>query len=152
MRALLQRVSRGGVTAGERCLAKIGPGLVILLGIGHGDGEDQARKMVDKIANLRIFEDDQGKMNRSILETHGEALVISQFTLYADTRRGRRPSFIDAALPDAARPLVDRFAGLMVQAGIPTQTGEFAASMQVELVNDGPVTIWLEIPPDLTAV
>jgi D-tyrosyl-tRNA(Tyr) deacylase len=118
-----------------------------LLGIGHGDGEEQARQMVDKIANLRIFEDDQGKMNRSILETHGEAIVVSQFTLHADTRRGRRPSFIDAALPELARPLVDRFVKLMAQAGISTQTGEFAALMQVELVNDGPVTIWLEIPP-----
>jgi D-tyrosyl-tRNA(Tyr) deacylase len=146
MRALVQRVSRSSVTVDGRCLAKIGPGLLILLGIGHGDGENQARQMVEKIANLRIFEDDQGKMNLSILETHGEALVVSQFTLYADTRRGRRPSFVNAALPDAARPLVDKFAGLMTQAGIPTQTGEFAAMMQVELVNDGPVTIWLEIP------
>jgi D-tyrosyl-tRNA(Tyr) deacylase len=146
MRALVQRVSRSSVTVDGRCLAKIGPGLLILLGIGHGDGENQARQMVEKIANLRIFEDDQGKMNLSILETHGEALVVSQFTLYADTRRGRRPSFVNAALPDAARPLVDKIAGLMTQAGIPTQTGEFAAMMQVELVNDGPVTIWLEIP------
>jgi D-tyrosyl-tRNA(Tyr) deacylase len=146
MRALLQRVSRSSVTVDGHCLAKIGPGLLILLGIGHGDGENQARQMVEKIANLRIFEDDQGKMNLSILETHGEALVVSQFTLYADTRRGRRPSFVDAAFPDAARPLVDKFVGLMTQAGIPTQTGEFAAMMQVELVNDGPVTIWLEIP------
>ncbi len=146
MRALLQRVTRGSVTVAERCLAKIGPGLVVLLGIGHDDGEDQARQMVEKIANLRIFEDDQGKMNRSILDIHGEAIVVSQFTLYADTRRGRRPSFTDAAPPQAARPLVDRFVQLLVQAGVPTQTGEFAALMQVELVNDGPVTIWLEIP------
>jgi D-aminoacyl-tRNA deacylase len=146
MRALLQRVTRGSVTVDGRCLAKIGPGLVILLGIGHGDGEDQARQMVEKIANLRIFEDDQGKMNRSILETRGEAIVVSQFTLYADTRRGRRPSFIDAALPELARPLVDHFVKLMEKAGIPTQSGEFAAVMQVELVNDGPVTIWLETP------
>lgn len=147
MRALIQRVARGSVTVEGRRLAEIGPGLVILLGIGHADGEAQARALVEKIANLRIFEDDQGKMNRSILETHGEAIVVSQFTLYADTRRGRRPSFTDAALPEAARPLVERFAELLAQAGVPTQTGEFAALMQVELVNDGPVTIWLESPP-----
>ncbi|HEX9028682.1 MAG TPA: D-aminoacyl-tRNA deacylase [Anaerolineales bacterium] len=146
MRALIQRVARGRVTVEGRRLAEIGPGLVILLGIGQADGEAQARLLVDKIANLRIFEDDQGKMNRSILETHGEAIVVSQFTLYADTRRGRRPSFTDAALPETARPLVDRFAELLAQAGVPTQTGEFAALMQVELVNDGPVTIWLESP------
>ena len=148
MRALLQRVSRGSVSVDERCLAKIGPGLVILLGIGHGDSEEQARQMVEKITNLRIFEDDHGKMNRSILEAHGEAIVVSQFTLYANTRGGRRPSFIEAALPDLARPLVDSFARLMAQAGVPTKTGEFAARMMVELVNDGPVTIWLEISPD----
>lgn len=147
MRALLQRVSRGSVSVDERCLAKIGPGLVILLGIGHGDSEEQARQMVEKITNLRIFEDGQGKMNRSILEAHGEAIVVSQFTLYANTRGGRRPSFIEAALPEAAHPLVDCFARLMAQAGVPTQTGEFAARMMVELVNDGPVTIWLEFPP-----
>ena len=147
MRALLQRVSRSSVSVDERCLAKIGPGLVILLGIGHGDSTEQARQMVEKITNLRIFEDDQGKMNRSILDAHGEAIVVSQFTLYANTRGGRRPSFIEAALPEVARPLVDSFAGLMAQAGVPTQTGEFAARMMVELVNDGPVTIWLEIPP-----
>lgn len=152
MRALIQRVARGSVTVDERRLAEIGPGLVILLGIGHADGEDQARALVEKIANLRIFEDDQGKMNRSILETHGEAIVVSQFTLYADTRRGRRPSFTDAALPEAARPLVGRFAELLIQAGVPTQTGEFAAMMQVELVNDGPVTIWLESPYDSSRI
>jgi len=110
--------------------------------------EEQARQMVEKITNLRIFEDDHGKMNRSILEAHGEAIVVSQFTLYANTRGGRRPSFIEAALPDLARPLVDSFARLMAQAGVPTKTGEFAARMMVELVNDGPVTIWLEISPD----
>jgi D-tyrosyl-tRNA(Tyr) deacylase len=147
MRALIQRVSRSSVSVDERCLAKIGPGLVILLGIGHGDSAEQARQMVEKITNLRIFEDGQGKMNRSILEAHGEAIVVSQFTLYANTRGGRRPSFTDAALPEAARPLVDSFARMMAQAGVPTQTGEFAARMMVELVNDGPVTIWLEIPP-----
>jgi D-tyrosyl-tRNA(Tyr) deacylase len=147
MRALLQRVTHARVTVDERCLAKIGLGLVILLGIGQGDTKDQASQLVEKIVNLRIFEDDHGKMNRSILEIQGEAIVVSQFTLYADTRRGRRPSFTEAASPYAARPLVDHFAQLMSKAGVPTQTGEFAAMMKVELVNDGPVTIWLETPP-----
>jgi D-tyrosyl-tRNA(Tyr) deacylase len=117
---------------------------VLLVGIGPGDGEAAARYLAEKIANLRIFEDEQGKMNRSLLDTGGEALVVSQFTLYADTRKGRRPSFTDAALPQVASPLVERFAQLLRQQGIPTQTGEFAAHMLVEIHNDGPVTIWLE--------
>ncbi len=146
MRALLQRVTRASVTVDERCLAKIGPGLLILLGIGQGDKKEQAAPLVDKIVNLRIFEDDHGKMNLSILDMRGEARVVSQFTLYADAHRGRRPSFTDAAPPDVARPLVDKFVQLMAQADVPTQTGEFAAMMKVELVNDGPVTIWLESP------
>ena len=125
-------------------MAQIGAGLVLLVGIGPGDGEEAARYLVEKVANLRIFEDEQGKMNRSLLETGGEALVVSQFTLYADTRKGRRPSFTDAALPQIASPLVERFAQLLRDLGIPTQTGEFAAHMLVEIHNDGPVTIWLE--------
>jgi D-aminoacyl-tRNA deacylase len=128
----------------ERTVAEIGPGLVILLGIGPQDGEEQARYLVDKIANLRIFEDTEGKMNCSLLESGGQAIVVSQFTLYADTRKGRRPSFTDAALPEMASPLVERFADLLRAAGIPTQTGEFGAHMLVEIANDGPVTIWLE--------
>ena len=144
MRVVLQRVRFGRVTVGDRKVAEIGPGVVILLGIGLQDGEDQARYLVEKIANLRIFEDDQGKINRSLLEVGGEAIVVSQFTLYADTRKGRRPSFTDAAPPERASPLVDRFAGLLAAQGIPTQTGEFGAHMQVELANDGPVTIFLE--------
>jgi D-tyrosyl-tRNA(Tyr) deacylase len=127
-----------------RVLAQIGRGLVLLVGIGSGDGEEQARYLAEKIANLRIFEDEQGKMNRSILDTGGEAMVVSQFTLYADTHKGRRPSFTDAALPEHASPLVMRFAELLRQQGLPTQTGEFAAHMLVEIYNDGPVTIWLE--------
>jgi D-tyrosyl-tRNA(Tyr) deacylase len=114
------------------------------VGIGPGDGEEQARYLAEKIANLRIFEDEQGKMNLSLLDTGGEALVVSQFTLYADTRKGRRPSFTDAALPQVASPLVERFAQMLREQGIPTQTGEFAAHMLVEIHNDGPVTIWLE--------
>lgn len=144
MRAILQRVSRGRVSTTGQVLAEIDQGLVILLGIGSGDTEDQALSLAEKIAHLRIFEDEQGKMNRSLLDIGGQALVVSQFTLYADTRKGRRPSFVDAALPELARPLVDHFAGLLSGLGVPTQTGEFGAHMLVEIHNDGPVTIWLE--------
>jgi D-tyrosyl-tRNA(Tyr) deacylase len=125
-------------------VAETGPGAVILLGIGPGDGEEQARYLAEKIAHLRIFEDDQGKINRSLLEVGGEAIVVSQFTLYADTRKGRRPSFTDAAPPEIASPLVQRFARMLSELGVPTQTGEFGAHMLVEIHNDGPVTIWLE--------
>jgi D-aminoacyl-tRNA deacylase len=145
MRAVVQRVARGKVVVEGRVRAEIGPGLVILLGIGHGDGDEQARAMAEKIAHLRIFEDDRGKMNRSVQDVAGGAIVVSQFTLYADTRRGRRPSFTNAALPDEASPLVDRFTELLAQAGVPAQTGEFGAHMLVSIDNDGPVTIWLEM-------
>ena len=144
MRALIQRVSSGKVTVDDRTIAQIGGGLVILLGIGHGDGEEQAVYLAEKIANLRIFEDEHGKTNLSILDVGGEAIVVSQFTLYADTRKGRRPSFIYAADPDAAEPLVERFAELLRGHGVPAQTGRFGAHMLVEINNDGPVTIWLE--------
>jgi len=144
MRAVLQRVRRGGVSVSGRTVAQIGLGVVVLLGIGPQDGEEQVGYLAEKIANLRIFEDEQGKMNRSLLEVHGEAIVVSQFTLYADTRKGRRPSFIDAAPPEIACPLVDLFATRLNAQGIPTQTGEFGANMLVEIENDGPVTIWLE--------
>ncbi len=145
MRAVLQRVRRGKVTVDGRVVAEIGRGLVILLGVGPQDNEVVARALAEKAAFLRIFEDDQGKMNLSVRDVGGEAIVVSQFTLYADTRRGRRPSFTDAALPDLARPLVDRFAGLLAEQGVPTQTGEFGAHMLVEIDNDGPVTILLEL-------
>jgi D-aminoacyl-tRNA deacylase len=144
MRALLQRVKYGNVSVDGKIIAEIGAGLVILLGIGHNDGEEQVKFLVEKISTLRIFEDNEGKINLSILNIGGEAIVVSQFTLYADMRRGRRPSFTDAALPDAARPLVNRFVQLLKEQGVPTQTGEFGAHMQVEIHNDGPVTIWLE--------
>ena len=144
MRALLQRVSRASVTVDQQTISDIGNGLLILLGVGHGDGEEQAKFLAEKIANLRIFEDEQGKTNLSILDVKGEAIVVSQFTLYADTRKGRRPSFIDAALPDVAEPLVSRFVELLRGHGVPAQTGKFGAHMQVEIHNDGPVTIWLE--------
>ena len=144
MRLVLQRVTSGSVTVDGKVIASIGPGLVILLGIAHGDGEAQARLLAEKVAHLRIFSDEQGKMNLSLLETGGEAIVVSQFTLYADARKGRRPSFTDAALPDLALPLVERFAALLRSLGIPTQTGEFGAHMLVDIANDGPVTIILE--------
>ena len=144
MRAVLQRVRSGRVSVGERSLAEIGRGMVILLGVSPRDGEEQARYLVEKIANLRIFEDKQGKLNLSLLEVSGSAIVVSQFTLYADTRKGRRPSFTDAAPPEIARPLVDRFAELLRAQGVPTQTGEFGAHMLVEIENDGPVTILIE--------
>jgi len=144
MRVVLQCVSQGRVSVGGQTIAEIGPGIVILLGIGPQDGEEQLNYLVDKIVNLRIFEDDQGKINLSLLDIKGEAIVVSQFTLYADTRKGRRPSFTDAAPPEIARPLVEQFAAAMRSHGIATQTGEFGAHMLVEISNDGPVTIWLE--------
>ncbi|MGE5642123.1 MAG: D-aminoacyl-tRNA deacylase [Byssovorax cruenta] len=144
MRALLQRVSKASVSVEGQTISSIGKGLLILLGIGHGDGEEQAKFLAEKIANLRVFEDDQGKTNLSILDVKGEAIVVSQFTLYADTRKGRRPSFIDAALPYVAEPLVDHFVDLLRGQGVPTQTGKFGVHMEVEIHNDGPVTIWLE--------
>ncbi len=146
MRAVLQRVRRGKVSVDGRTVGEIGPGLVILLGVGHGDSEETARALAEKSAYLRIFEDAQGKMNLSVRDIGGQALVVSQFTLYADTRRGRRPSFTDAGLPDLARPLVDRFAQFLSEMGVPAQTGEFGARMLVEIENDGPVTIILEMP------
>lgn len=144
MRVLIQRVSKASVTVEGQTISSIGKGLLILLGIGHGDGEEQATFLAEKTANLRIFEDEQGKTNLSILDVKGEAIVVSQFTLYANTSKGRRPSFLDAALPDVAEPLVNRFVELLRGQGVPTQTGKFGAHMEVEIHNDGPVTIWLE--------
>jgi D-tyrosyl-tRNA(Tyr) deacylase len=144
MRVVLQRVQYGSVTVGGIKIAEIGQGLVLLVGIGPEDREENARALAEKTAQLRIFEDAQGKMNRSLLDVGGAAIVVSQFTLYADTRHGRRPSFTDAALPDVARPLVARFASLLTELGVPTQMGEFGADMRVEIHNDGPVTIVLE--------
>jgi D-tyrosyl-tRNA(Tyr) deacylase len=144
MRVLIQRVSQAVVSVDQQAISRIGKGLLILLGVGHGDGEPQAQFLAEKVANLRIFEDRDGKTNLSVLDVKGEAIVVSQFTLYADSRKGRRPSFIDAALPEIAAPLVERFAELLRAHGVPTQTGRFGAHMQVEIHNDGPVTIWLE--------
>ncbi len=145
MKALIQRVTSGSVSVRGEVIATIGKGLVILLGIGHADGDTQAQAMAEKIATLRIFEDIENRMNLSILDTHGSALVVSQFTLYADTRKGRRPAFTDAAAPEIAREMVDSFVKALEGHGISTQKGEFGAHMSVEIINDGPVTILLEL-------
>ena len=145
MRALIQRVSRGGVSADEG-ENRIGPGLVILLGVASTDTHQDLDYLVEKVTNLRIFNDDEGKMNRSLLDIGGEALVISQFTLYADTRRGRRPGFTDAAPADTAEPLYVAFANEIEQKGVPVKRGWFGAHMHVDIQNDGPVTILLESP------
>lgn len=145
MRAVVQRVKHGSVEIDGKVVGEIGLGLVILLGIGPQDNEEKAAALARKIALMRIFEDEQGKINLSLLDVKGEALAVSQFTLYADTRKGNRPSFTDAAAPDLASPLVDRFVELLRAQGVPTQTGEFGAKMLVNIENDGPVTIWLEM-------
>lgn len=144
MKAILQRVKEGSVTVDGEIVAKIDQGLMVLLGIGQEDTITLAEQMVDKIATLRIFGDQEEKMNLSIQDVGGSAIVVSQFTLFADTRKGRRPSFVNAARPDLAEPLVNAFAAMMNDRGIPTQTGIFGAHMDVALVNDGPVTIILE--------
>ena len=145
MRAVIQRVREGRVLVDGETMGEIGHGLVILLGAGEGDTQAEVDRLAGKIATLRIFSDSQGKTNLSILDVDGEALVISQFTLYADCRKGRRPSFIHAALPDVASPLVDSFAERLRQAGIRrVETGEFGATMLVEIHNDGPFTIILD--------
>jgi D-aminoacyl-tRNA deacylase len=143
MRVVLQRVKHGRVTIDGTVTADIQQGLMILLGIGPTDTEDNLRAAARKIALMRIFEDDQRKMNRSILDVGGSAVVVSQFTLYADTRKGNRPSFIDAALPAQASELVDCFVQFLRDQGVPTQTGVFGADMLVDISNDGPVTIIL---------
>ena len=144
MRVLLQRVRWGEVVVNGDCIAKIGPGVLLLVGVTHSDTEAEARYLAHKIAHLRIFEDAEGKLNRSLLDVGGEALVVPQFTLYADTRKGRRPAFVDAARPILARPLIDRFADLLREEGVAVQTGQFGAHMDVSLCNHGPLTIWLE--------
>jgi D-aminoacyl-tRNA deacylase len=144
MRAVLQRVMQGRVTIEKRLAGEIGPGLVILLGIGANDTAAGAEMLAHKIANLRIFADGEGKFNRSALEVEAEMLVISQFTLYADSRKGRRPSFIDAARPELAIPLYEKFVSELKAMGFKVETGEFQAEMLVEIHNSGPVTIWLD--------
>jgi D-aminoacyl-tRNA deacylase len=145
MRALLQRVSRAEVRVGDRIVGTIGPGLLVLLGVGLGDDDATADWLARRICELRIFEDDQGKTNRSLLDVDGEVLVVSQFTLYADTSRGRRPGFTRAAAPALAKVLWLRVAAVLEVEGVKrVELGEFGAEMDVELVNDGPFTIWLD--------
>jgi D-tyrosyl-tRNA(Tyr) deacylase len=144
MRALIQRVVSGKVTVEGKTCAEIGKGLVILLGIGRGDTDEHARSLAEKVSTLRIFEDVEGKFNLSLLDVGGAALVVSQFTLYGDASKGRRPSFSAAAPPGIAEPLVAQFAGFLRLLGIPSQSGIFGEHMLVEIKNDGPVTIWLE--------
>ncbi len=145
MRLLLQRVSSGAVRVNDATIGAIGVGLVLLVGITHTDNEANATKLAQKVVHLRIFEDEDGKFNRSLLDVGGAALVVSQFTLYADARKGRRPSFTDAARPDHAAPLIDFFVAQLRALGVAhVATGQFGASMRVEIQNQGPVTIWLD--------
>lgn len=145
MRALIQRINKGSVSVDQRTVAEeIEIGLMIFLGVGHEDNQDKADLLAKKIAHLRIFGDEDGKMNLSILDIKGQAIVVSQFTLYADTKKGNRPSFIKAANPEKADQMVNYFADQLRSFGIPTQQGEFGEHMLVSLVNDGPVTIWIE--------
>jgi D-tyrosyl-tRNA(Tyr) deacylase len=146
MRALVQRVREATVSVEDRVIGAIGAGLMILVGVTHADDEDAARYLAQKIATLRIFEDAQGKFNLSALDVGASALVVSQFTLYADTRRGRRPDFIDAARPEIAERLIERFVALLREQGLKVETGEFQARMLVKIFNDGPVTIILDSP------
>lgn len=146
MRALVQRVRRGSVTVDGRPVAAIGPGLVVLVGIGREDEPADAEYLAGKVAHLRLFPDEDGRMNRSVLDMGGEVLAVSQFTLYADTRRGRRPSFVDAAPPEQAEPLYEHFVHCLRELGLHVATGRFQTHMVVEIHNDGPVTLMVESP------
>jgi D-tyrosyl-tRNA(Tyr) deacylase len=146
VRALIQRVSEASVDVDGERIAAIAGGLLVLVAAGAGDGPEAPVQLAAKVARLRIFADAEGRMNRSIADVGGEALVVSQFTLYADVRRGNRPGFTDAAPPEIGERLVDAFAAALREHGVPVATGRFGAHMQVSLVNDGPVTIWLDWP------
>jgi D-tyrosyl-tRNA(Tyr) deacylase len=144
VRAVLQRVSEAAVHVEGEEVGRIGPGLLILLGVGHGDGDPEVDTLAEKVVNLRVFEDPEGKTNLSVLDVEGAALVVSQFTLFADTSKGRRPSFTAAAHPDVAAELVERFRSALEARGVPTASGRFGAGMRVSLVNDGPFTLSLD--------
>jgi len=146
MRALIQRVSRATVQVDNAQVGQCGHGLLVFLGVGPEDTEKDAQWLANKIATLRIFKDDEDRMNWSLVDIQGEALVVSQFTLYGDCRKGRRPSFVGSAPPSLAEPLYETFADLLATHGIPVERGIFGADMKVELLNDGPVTLWLESP------
>jgi D-tyrosyl-tRNA(Tyr) deacylase len=145
MRAVVQRVSRASVKVGGSPVGEIGHGLCVLIGATHGDGEADARALAAKLVGLRIFRDDADRMNRSVADVGGAVLVVSQFTLYGDVHRGRRPSFVAAADPTAAEPLIDLVAAELQSAGVPVATGRFGATMEVEIVNDGPVTLVFDV-------
>lgn len=151
VRALIQRVSQAAVTVDHEIVGRIGRGFLVLLGVTHGDGQREAAWLAHKIAGLRVFDDAAGKMNLGLSDVSGEVLVVSQFTLYGDARKGRRPDFLQAARPEQAEPLVDYFVEQLRADGLPVETGQFRALMQVSLVNDGPVTLWLDtadlLPP-----
>ena len=147
MRALVQRVIQAKVRVTGAVIGEIGPGFVVLLGITHTDGLAEAEWLANKVAGLRLFEDEQGKMNRSLADVNGQVMVISQFTLYGDASKGRRPSFIEAARPEQAEPLVNHFTHVLRKTGLEVVTGRFGAHMMVEIYNDGPVTLMLESNP-----
>jgi D-tyrosyl-tRNA(Tyr) deacylase len=144
VRAVVQRVSEASVGVDGRVTGSIGPGLCVLVGVGAGDSQEDARWLADKVLELRIFEDELGKMNRSLLDTGGALLAVSQFTLYGDARKGTRPGFIDAARPEVAQPLYDRFCAFCRARGVTVAEGVFRAMMQVHIVNEGPVTLLLD--------
>jgi len=144
MRAVIQRVSQARVEVESQTVGQIGPGLLVLLGVGRGDTLEDAVYLAHKIAALRVFADEEGKMNRALAEVGGEVLVVSQFTLYGDTRKGNRPSFVGAAPPDEGKRLYERFCNLLAGQGLHVETGVFQAHMEVHLTNDGPVTLWLD--------
>jgi D-aminoacyl-tRNA deacylase len=145
MKAVLQRVSRASVSVEGEVVAEIGPGLCVLLGVGRSDGADAASRLAGKVARLRVFEDENGRFDRSLLDVGGDALVVSQFTLLGDTAKGNRPSFTEAAAPEEAEPLYEAFCKALRELGPRVETGRFGTRMAVELVNDGPVTIVLEV-------
>ena len=144
MRALIQRVSEASVTVDGRVTGAIGQGFLVFLGVTHTDGEAEAAYLARKIAGLRVFEDEAGKMNRALADVGGSVLAVSQFTLYGNVRKGRRPSFIDAARPEQANPLYQRFCELLREQGVHVETGVFQTEMKVSLINDGPVTLWMD--------
>ena len=149
MRAVLQRVRKSSVSVSGEVVGEIGGGILALMAVAPGDSEREVRYMADKISNLRIFPDEAGKMNRSLLDTGGEMLVVSQFTLYGDCRKGRRPSFVAAASPEVAEALIEKFIEEVKTLGVKTAAGRFGAMMEVELINDGPVTLLLDSEGDL---